>query len=226
MRTVLWAILLGLPITLTAAETPQNTLTPEEAASGWILLFDGQTTYGWQAEDAQNQKDWYAQDGYLTCNTKAGFNHIKHQSVFADFHLKLEFWVNKKGNSGVFFRGALGKDRFVGKNLLGGNKVSGYEAQVDDNDARGLLYQTGGLYDVAPAAKLIRGEEEWRSYDIIAEGDHIITKINGQTMVDTQKSMFSIGHIGLQHHNPGSIIRYRNIKLKPLGEKSLFNGKI
>lgn len=202
-----------------AAESAVNTLTPEEVADGWILLFDGSTLFGWEAEEEKYAKDWIVEDGAITCKTSAGFNHIKNKPVFQDFHLKLEFWVNKKGNSGVFFRGAMGAP------FVGGKGVNGYEAQVDDNDPRGLLYQTGGLYDVAPAKTLIKGEEEWRSYDIVAEGDHIVTKINGQTQVDAKLSKFAYGHIGLQHHNPGSVIKYRNIKLKPLGMKALFDGK-
>lgn len=215
----------GLAVAAAASAEPAlNTLSPAEAAEGWILLFDGKTKFGWVAEDPANEKDWKVEDGALTCDSKAGFNHLKNKAVFQNFHLKLDFWVNKKGNSGVFFRGATGGKPFVGREN-GQLKVTGYEAQIDDNDPRGLLYQTGALYDVAPAQSLIKGEEEWRSYEIIADGDHIVTKINGQTQVDAERSLFSAGHIGLQHHNPGSVIKYRNIKLKPLGLEPLFNGK-
>jgi Domain of Unknown Function (DUF1080) len=34
-----------------------NTLTPKEIADGWILLFDGETTYGWKIEGAAEVKD-------------------------------------------------------------------------------------------------------------------------------------------------------------------------
>ncbi len=36
---------------LLAADAPKpNTLTPREAADGWLLLFDGETTFGWKIE--------------------------------------------------------------------------------------------------------------------------------------------------------------------------------
>lgn len=203
-----------------AAEPTHNTLTPEEVQDGWILLFDGQSLYGWEAEKPENAKDWVAKDGVITCSDKAGFNHLKSKAIFRDFWLTLEFKVNTKGNSGIFFRG--GNE---GKPFVGPDGIIGYEAQVDDNDPRGLKYTTGALYDRAPAASLIKGENEWRRYDIIAEGDHIVTKINGQPMVDFHDTTFTHGHFGLQHHNPGSVIEYRNIKLKPLGLRPLFNGK-
>lgn len=197
-----------------------NSLTPEEVQEGWILLFDGATKFGWRAENPRFEEDWYVEDGILTCKESSPFNHLKLNAPFADFILKLDFRVNAKGNSGVFFRGGLKGLTFV--TPLG---VTGYEAQIDDNDPRGLKYQTGGLYDVAPASKLIRGENEWRSYEIMADGDHIVTKINGEVVCDTRQTKYRWGHIGLQQHNPGSKIEFRNIKLKPLGLKSIFNGE-
>ena len=34
-----------------------NTLTPKEIADGWILLFDGETTFGWKVEGEAKVKD-------------------------------------------------------------------------------------------------------------------------------------------------------------------------
>ena len=47
------ALLAGLLIALPARadDAPkQNTLTAKEVAEGWILLFDGETTFGWQVD--------------------------------------------------------------------------------------------------------------------------------------------------------------------------------
>lgn len=220
IRVFVASICLWASASFALAEAPLNQLTPEEVAEGWILLFDGETKFGWKAEFPTFEKSWIVENGILTCKTDAAFNHLRTNAVFADFILKLDFRVNAKGNSGIFFRGGSKGVSFVG--IKG---ITGYEAQVDDNDPRGLLYQTGGLYDVAPAAKLIKGEDQWRSYEIIADGNHIVTKINGEVVCDTQQTKFHCGHIGLQQHNPGSKIEFKNIKLKPLGLKSIFNGK-
>src|SRR6188768_3170029 len=41
-----------------AQEKPKpNTLTPKEIADGWILLFDGETTFGWKIDGAAEVKD-------------------------------------------------------------------------------------------------------------------------------------------------------------------------
>lgn len=220
-RTIQGLVLFGTILAgAVTADEVLNQLTPEEIHDGWVLLFDGQTKFGWKAENAKFEDDWYVEDGILTCKTESPFNHIKSNAAFADFILKLDFRVNTKGNSGVFFRGGLKGLPFV--TPLG---VTGYEAQIDDNDGRGLKYQTGGLYDVAAATKLIPGENEWRSYEIMADGDRIVTKINGEVVCDTHQTKYRWGHIGLQQHNPGSKIEFRNIKLKPLGLKPIFNGE-
>ena len=40
-----------------------NTLGSEELADGWILLFDGQTDYGWKAGSKFN---WKVADGVIS----------------------------------------------------------------------------------------------------------------------------------------------------------------
>ncbi|WP_439626930.1 3-keto-disaccharide hydrolase [Gemmata sp.] len=52
----------------------QNTLTPKEIADGWLLLFDGETTFGWTIEGEVTVKDgWLVLGGTkattATCNT-------------------------------------------------------------------------------------------------------------------------------------------------------------
>jgi hypothetical protein len=49
LLTVLYALSLAAPC-WAADDAKRNTLTPKEIAEGWILLFDGETTFGWQIE--------------------------------------------------------------------------------------------------------------------------------------------------------------------------------
>ena len=43
-----------------------NTLTSEEKAQGWILLFDGKTSEGWRGYNKTNfPPDWVIEDGAL-----------------------------------------------------------------------------------------------------------------------------------------------------------------
>src|ERR1700686_5639849 len=53
MRRILASCLLlghALPCQAQGDKPKPNTLTAKEIADGWILLFDGETTFGWDAE--------------------------------------------------------------------------------------------------------------------------------------------------------------------------------
>jgi len=55
-RLSLVLVLLAVPAFADEKAKP-NTLTPNEIADGWILLFDGETTFGWKAEGDVKVKD-------------------------------------------------------------------------------------------------------------------------------------------------------------------------
>ena len=83
---------------LQAAEP--NTLTPEELADGWILLFDGETTYGWLPGA---KADWKVVDGALVA-TEGEDGLLHTTSQFGNYQLKIDFRSAKGANSGVFLR--------------------------------------------------------------------------------------------------------------------------
>ncbi len=57
-RLVLTLLVLAAAGLARAADEPKpNTLTPKEIADGWILLFDGETTFGWTVEGPAEVKD-------------------------------------------------------------------------------------------------------------------------------------------------------------------------
>jgi hypothetical protein len=65
---------------------------------------------------------------------------------------------------------------------------------------------------------------QWRSYEVTAQGGKFLIKIDGQVVLDyTDPKPVGRGYIGLQL-NMGQV-EFRNIKLKPLELKPVFNGK-
>ena len=50
MTTLLLLLVTALPATGDKTPPKPNTLTPQEIADGWVLLFDGQTTFGWKVQ--------------------------------------------------------------------------------------------------------------------------------------------------------------------------------
>src|SRR5260370_38200319 len=85
--------MLGLFLALTvagltrAADAPHhNKLTPQEIAGGWILLFDGETTFGWQSP---NGSKWTLVNGMLAPQSdKHGV--LGTTTAFADFDLLVQ----------------------------------------------------------------------------------------------------------------------------------------
>ena len=77
-----------------------NTLTEEELADGWILLFDGETNFGWEAAGEAN---WRVADGVISVSEgEQGL--LCTTSEFGDYRLKVDFRSAEGTNSGVFLR--------------------------------------------------------------------------------------------------------------------------
>ena len=75
-------------------------ITPEQAAEGWIALFDGETLFGWQPTSDAN---WRVEDGEIRVDAgKEGW--LMTTSEFADYELHVEFKAPPTTNSGVFLR--------------------------------------------------------------------------------------------------------------------------
>src|SRR5262245_13339512 len=59
MRCLAWLtglLVAALPVGAAEPARP-NTLTPQEVADGWLLLFDGETTFGWKIDGEAKVED-------------------------------------------------------------------------------------------------------------------------------------------------------------------------
>ncbi len=188
-----------------------NKLSKELVSEGWILLFDGETLYGWETH---GNCTWKVADGALMCDTGTD-GWLGTTTEFADFTLKLQYRISANGNSGIFFRADKGPQPWV----------TGYEMQIWDKDENN---PTGSIYNVVkakhPAGKLVTDVEKWQDVEIMAEGEHLTVTLNGQKVVDARDGKHRRGVIGVQYHYPNMKMEVRNVRLKPLGLKSIFNG--
>jgi hypothetical protein len=211
------------------AAGPDNSLTPEEKAAGWILLFDGKTLGGWKTSSGTASKQ-PVEDGSLNPHGSGGYMLI-HERVWSNFVLALDFKISPGCNSGVFIRTfpltpRPGKD--VGFN--------GIEVAIDDT--KGADYHdTGAIYDlVKPSRNAMNPVGQWNHAVITCDGPLITVALNGETVSrmnldewtrpnlrpDGTAHKFDVayknhprkGYIGLQDH--GSPCWFKNIKLRPL----------
>lgn len=230
LRTLVTAsLLIAMTSAVQAQNQRMNTLTEEERAQGWKLLFDGQSLDGWRGYMREDLPDgWKAVDGLLTRTARAG--DIVTREKFADFELAFEFNVAPGGNSGIFYRAIEGPELIY---------YAAPEYQVLDDaahrDGASPLTSTGANYAVNPAPPgVTKPAGEWNTGRIMVNGNHVEHWLNGQKVVEYElgsedwarrvaASKFNQwpeygkareGHIGIQDH--GSLVQYRNIKIRSL----------
>jgi len=190
------------------AQSAPNTLTSVEAAEGWILLWDGETTFGWVSHGGAG---WRIADGALVADSGEG-GWLGTTSFFADYQLHAEFRTAADGNSGIFLRSA----------REGAPHQTGYELQIYDTQPAG--YNTASLVNYAKAAAAKIRPGVWNTFEVTVQGDHFVVVHNGAKVLDARDAKHAAGVIGLQY-NQGKKIEFRNLKLRPLGLKPIFNGK-
>jgi hypothetical protein len=204
---VLASLLLLLVWSASEAAEP-NQLSSQELADGWVLLFDGETDFGWTASSEAN---WKVADGAISVSSgQPGL--LCTTSEFADYVLKLEFRCPAETNSGVFLRTPLKPTD---------PQSDCYELNIAA--ASVSPFYTGSFVGRQKATSTA-DSDDWRSFEVRAEGGHFVIKLDGREVLDyTDSKPVGRGRIGLQL-NKGEVA-FRNIKLKPLGLASLFNGK-
>ena len=74
-----------------------NTLSPQEVRQGWILLWDGETTFGWEA---LGEAEWQTGNGVLSA-ASGNSGWLATNGQFADYLLKLEYRTAADGNSAL-----------------------------------------------------------------------------------------------------------------------------
>ncbi|MBA9079721.1 MULTISPECIES: 3-keto-disaccharide hydrolase [Rufibacter] len=229
---------------LGACQSSQNTSMPtaqNSAKGGWQPLFDGKTTNGWHSYGkATIGKAWKVEDGALHLDAAAkkdwqtaeGGDIVSEQS-FDNFHLKMDWKIAPKGNSGIilFVQDDPAKYKYVWH--------TGPEIQVLDNDghpdAKIHKHRAGDLYDlIASSPETVKPAGEWNHVEIISQNNQLKVLQNGQQVLSTTmwddnwRSMiagskfakmegfgaFKSGKIALQDH--GDDVWFKNIMIKRL----------
>jgi hypothetical protein len=187
------------------ADDGANRLTSEEAAQGWVLLWDGKTTDQWRGLNSDRFPDtgWTACDGTLTIHEKGGEESqgggdIITRKRYSDFELTVDFRITPGANSGIkiFAQSNLSPiDKNTGQPVKVGSGI-GMEFQVLDDalhpDARlgrdGNL-TIGSFYDVIPAAKdkQVNPPGQWNTARILAKGNTVTFWLNGKVTVSYER---------------------------------------
>lgn len=191
---------LGLVLTLTGN------------CSDEVVLFDGTTLDGWAHTGAGY---FLVDEDEKTLVSRGGMGMLfYYDRQFDDFELTLEYAVEKEGaNSGVFLR-------FPNLPKIGGEPHpgpwgavnEGYEIQIQGQS-------TGDLYSFFESSEVpLKKAGEFNEMKIRAVGQSYKVWVNGKQVGDYTGERSTKGYVGVQNHDPDSIIHFRNIRVKPLSK--------
>jgi len=205
-----------------------------QESNKWVSLFDGKTLSGWHSfKNPGMTPSWTVKDDaiYLDVTNKQGRGDLVTDKSFEDFHLKFEWKVAPKSNSGLIF--------LVDEKSKDASWQTGPEFQLIDNtgypEPLGPKQYSGSLYDlIACPAEYAKPTGEWNKSEIIVEKGRITFIVNDKKVVDAllwdkdwnaliAGSKFagyknfaktSKGSLALQDH--GGEVWFKNIMIKNL----------
>ncbi len=188
-------------------------LSEQEKQEGFIPLFDGKTLNGWWYLGDNHNCFAVTPEGSIEWKSKGG-KALMSCERYDNFILRLEWMIEKGGNTGVWVRAPRGSRA---------SKI-GFEVQIlGDSDTTALTDNTtGAIYKVLPPkVKAMKPEGQWNDLEIICNGPHVKVTLNGQVVQDTNfddveelKYRLRRGFIGLTDH--GNHCGFRNIRIKLL----------
>jgi len=121
-----------------AEAAKSNTLTDEEKAAGWKLLFDGQDLTGWHSFRRNDVRPgWKVVNGVLTCADPHNAGDLCTDEQFDWFELQLEYNISPAGNSGIMYHVT---------DEASSAWATGPEFQLEDNAAAADPVRCGWLY--------------------------------------------------------------------------------
>jgi putative heme-binding domain-containing protein len=204
------------------------------ADDGFRPLFNGKDLSGWEG----NPELWSVEDGAITGKTKGpeqlSYNQflIWRAGTVKNFELRVK--IKQSGNNtGIQYRSKELPE--VGKWSIGGYQCDVHpaapnNAMVYDEKGRGIICQNGQSLVIDPQGTrwLVAERDpvqadvaEWHEYTIIAQGNHLIHKIDGKVTIDLidhdEKERELEGLLAFQiHRGPAMVVQIKDVMFKEL----------
>ncbi|HEV3168118.1 MAG TPA: PVC-type heme-binding CxxCH protein [Isosphaeraceae bacterium] len=168
-------------------------------------FFNGRDLTGWQGDP----KLWTVENGEIVGKTAglARNEFLRSEMMAGDFRLTCQVkLVGNEGNSGIQFRSAA-----LPEGEMKGDQADigvGWWGKLYEENGRGLLWDQSGEAHVKP--------NDWNTYEILAIGTKIRTRINGKICVDLDDPAGAPrGIFAFQLHSGGPTeVRFRDLKLE------------
>jgi len=210
-----------------------NTLTTNEVAQGFTLLFNGNTLTGWRTYQ-HKPGSWAVEDNAISCRKmeNALYADLITEAVYENFELHIDWKIEPLANSGIMYMVTEEYEE---------SYLSGPEYQILDDEAhKGKIegwQKTAAAYAIqSPNEDALKPVGEWNHTVIIVNNCHVEHWLNNKKVVEYKigsESWQSVvangkwkdapgyaktgkGHIALQDYHGDGKVWYKNIKLRVL----------
>lgn len=187
-----------------------------DAEAGFTPLFDGKTLTGWKVAEPE-AKSWRIEDGVIIAQgNRSHLFYVGDEKPFKDFEFKVDVMTEPGSNGGIYFHTAWQESSWP---------KAGFECQV--NVSHTDYKKTGSLYDIANLGVTPAQDNKWWTQHITVKGSKVQVRIDGKLVLEyneppgTQPGKdfsrkINEGTFAFQAHDPKSVVRYKNIRVKRL----------
>ena len=201
------------------------------ADEGWIPLFNGKDLDGWRP--SEHKDAWKVRDGQIVADGDR--SHLFYTGRdFKNFELEVEALAQTACNSGVYFHTTYQETGFP---------IKGFEIQINHTAGGEGTYRerkkTGSIYGLRNVYKQLIHDGQWFKMNVLVRGKNIQVRLDGVMVADyteptppvippgMEKERFlDHGTFALQCHNPGSVARFRSIRVRPLPDDATAPGAV
>jgi hypothetical protein len=200
---------------------------PQLSAQEWIALQDGKSLAGWKAPE--RPASWVVEDGAFV--SRGDRSHLYYigkvaRHDFRNFEFSAEVMTSPGANSGIYVHTRLQPE---------GWPAAGYELQVINSNPPAETMNGYIEHKMAASIYAVRNtwiaparDNEWFSYRIRVVGRTLQTFINDELICeyaepenafrpdDKKLRLLGSGTFALQAHDPASVVKYRNMRVKLL----------
>lgn len=191
-------------------------LMAAEVEEGFTPLMDGKTFNGWKKAE-EHPNTWTIEDGaFVAHGDRCHLFYDGDLKPFKNFDLKVEVMTEPHSNGGIYFHTKYQSE---------GWPKGGFECQV--NNTHSDWIKTGSLYGLVNIANSPAQDRKWWTQEIVVKGNSVTVLVDGKRVFEYNEPAgakaggdferkLNEGTFALQGHDPGSTIKYRNIRVKKL----------
>jgi hypothetical protein len=194
---------LAIGLLIGAAALQFSSSASGQSEGGWITLLDSSKMGDW---DEVGKANWAMKDGALVVDKLDGkdTSYLVTKNSYKDFQIRAEFWTDEEANSGIFIR--CDQSKKIDSKIC-------YEVNIFDKRPD-PSYGTGAIVGVAKVDPMPKAAGKWNTYEITAQGPHLVIVLNGQKTADVQDTTHARGPFALQYGS--GVVKFRKIQIKPL----------